>query len=311
LPVSGTRDQRIAGIASAQRGRVSTAQLLQAGVTRRMIAGMVATGRMNREHRGVYVVGHSAAIPLGPETAALLACGDRAVLSRASAAALWGLAPPREPGQPVDLTRVGGTGSHVRPGITIHRSRLITPRDAARKDGLPVTSPAWTLLDISAVCGRRESERALEEALAQRLVSPTKLRELLARTVGHPGHGTLARLVARRGPSTITRSEAEERMLALVRAAALPPPELNARVCGYEVDLYWPAHRLVVEVDGYTWHSGRAAFERDRRKGIALAGAGIDLVRVGWTQMEHDAFALIAALAARLAGTGSGTGVQV
>jgi very-short-patch-repair endonuclease len=311
LPVSGGRDQRVAAIAGAQRGRVSSAQLLQAGLTRHMIASMVATGRMQREHQGVYVVGHSAAIPLGPETAALLACGDRAVLCRASAAALWGLARPREPGQPVDVIRVGGTSSRALRGVVIHRSRLITPRDAAVSERLPVTSPGWTLLDISALHGRRESERALDEALARRLVSLTKLQELLARTAGHPGHGTLARLIARRGPSTITRSEAEERMLALIRAAALPPPELNARVCGYEVDLYWPAHRLVVEVDGYAWHSGRAAFERDRRKGIALAGAGIDLVRVSWTQMEHDAFALIAALAARLAGTGSGMGVQV
>jgi very-short-patch-repair endonuclease len=90
-------------------------------------------------------------------------------------------------------------------------------------------------------------------------------------------------------------------MLALIRAAELPPPQQNAWLCGYEVDFHWPAQRLVVEVDGYAWHSSASAFERDRRKGNALTGAGIDLVRVTWVQMDRDHLALIAGLARRIA----------
>jgi very-short-patch-repair endonuclease len=301
LPVSGGRDERVAAIAGAQRGRVTSAQLLQAGLSRHVTAGMVTAGRMQREHRGVFVVGHAAAIPLGREAAALLACGWEALLSRGTAAALWGMVRTGNGRAPVEVTIVGAWTRRQRRGIVSHRSHLITPRDAAVKDGLPVTSPAWTLLDLAASATPRQLERALDEALAQRLVSPTKLRELLGRTHGHPGRRSLTQLIADWGPSTITRSEAEERMLALIRAAQLPAPQVNVRVCGYEVDLYWPAEKLVVEVDGFQWHSGRVAFERDRRKGMALAAAGTDLVRVSWTQLEHGAVSVAAAIAAAIA----------
>jgi very-short-patch-repair endonuclease len=301
LPVSGSRDARVAAIASAQRGRVERSQLIEAGLTRHMIEGMVGAGRMRREHRGIYRVGHAAAIPLGRETAALLACGEKAVLSRGTAASLWGLRRPTDDGDAVEVTVIGGQVSRSRAGIRVHRSRLITYHDVRVKGGLPVTSPAWTLIDLAAGSTSREAERALDEALARRLVSMTSLVELLARTAGHKGHGPLSALVARRSSSTVTRSEAEERMLALIRAAQLPPPQQNAWVCGYGVDFHWPAERLVVEVDGYAWHSSPSAFERDRRKGNVLTSAGIDLVRVTWMQMDRDPLALMAGLARRIA----------
>ena len=90
-------------------------------------------------------------------------------------------------------------------------------------------------------------------------------------------------------------------MLELIRAAGLPPPEVNARVCGYEVDFLWRRQRLVVEIDGYAFHSSRSAFERDRAKGAALLAAGFQVMRVTWLQMEREPYVVVAHLAQALA----------
>ena len=100
------------------------------------------------------------------------------------------------------------------------------------------------------------------------------------------------------------RSEAERRLLELIRAAGLPEPKTNVRVAGHEVDVFWPDLRLAVEVDGYAFHSTRAAFERDRRRDAALRVHGIEVIRVSWTQITDEPVAL-AALLARATASGS------
>ncbi|HSR42149.1 MAG TPA: DUF559 domain-containing protein, partial [Longimicrobiales bacterium] len=109
------------------------------------------------------------------------------------------------------------------------------------------------------------------------------------------------------GRPALTRSEAEERFLGLVRKSGLVAPEANARVAGYEVDFLWRAHRLVAEVDGYRYHSSTAAFEGDRRRGADLVAAGLRVVRVTWRQLVEEPQGVVARLAAALA-TGAPTG---
>ncbi|MFL5859458.1 MAG: endonuclease domain-containing protein, partial [Solirubrobacteraceae bacterium] len=92
-------------------------------------------------------------------------------------------------------------------------------------------------------------------------------------------------------------SGAEERVLALIRAARLPEPLVNARVGGYELDFFWPQARFALEVDGFRFHAGRAAFERDRSKDRDLRNVGIDVMRVTWRQIEREPFALVASVA--------------
>jgi very-short-patch-repair endonuclease len=93
-------------------------------------------------------------------------------------------------------------------------------------------------------------------------------------------------------------------MLRLLRAAELPTPRVNARVGRFEVDFLWPAHRLIVEVDGYAYHSDRRAFERDRRRDATLAAAGYLVVRITWRQLTETPEAVIARLASALAARG-------
>jgi very-short-patch-repair endonuclease len=102
------------------------------------------------------------------------------------------------------------------------------------------------------------------------------------------------------GPA-LTRSEGERLMRRLARAAGLPEPVANSRVVGWEVDFLWPAQRLVVEVDGYQFHGHRTAFERDRRKGLALAAAGYRVIRISWRQLVHQPILVAAQLAQALA----------
>ena len=109
----------------------------------------------------------------------------------------------------------------------------------------------------------------------------------------------LAGVLAAQGPPSLTRSQAERRLLELVRTAGLPSPETNVRVAGFEVDMLWRAPRLVVEVDGYAFHGSRAAFERDRRKDAALLAAGLRVARLSWRQIVDESEAT-AELLARL-----------
>lgn len=111
----------------------------------------------------------------------------------------------------------------------------------------------------------------------------------------------MAALVAHQAGSALTRSEAEERFLDLIRRAQLPAPEVNTRVHGYEVDFLWRAQRLVVEIDGFRFHSTRRAFEGDRRKDATLKAAGLATMRVTWDQIEHELLAVTARLGQALA----------
>ena len=259
----------IVALAARQHGVVTTAQLLDAGVGRRSIARRVEAGWLVPLHRGVFQVGP---VPseYAREMAAVLACGAGALLSHQSAAAVWGIA---RRDAVVHVT--APTRRRSRPGLRVHRSLSL---DAAVRDGLPLTTPARTLRDLERTLTAVSIERAREQAALLGLVVPDDAPD----------------------PS-FTRSEAERRLKALCRAAGLPPPLTNARVAGYEVDAYWPAHRLIVEVDGFRFHSSRQAFERDRRKDAALTAAGNRVVRVTWSRLTNEPYSLTAQFGALLA----------
>jgi very-short-patch-repair endonuclease len=293
-------DRTIAELAGRQRGVVTRAQLLAAGIDGNAIERRRRAGRLHAVHRGIYLVGHRVQAVGAREVAALFACGRGTVLSHRSAANLHQLLPyPAQP-RPVDIT-VSGRQPTPRAGIRIHRVKKLHRRDVNRIDGLPVTTAARTLLDLATVLPPYLLERAVAEAQVRGLARRRDLVEQLARNPGRPGTRGLRRLLeVERGPA-LTRSEAERRMLALIRAAELALPRSNARLGGYEVDFLWPQQRLVVEVDGFRFHSSRASFERDRRRDAALAAAGYTVIRVTWRQIVDAPEAVAARLASALA----------
>jgi len=287
-------DRGVLALAARQHGVVSAAQLADAGCGRHWIAHRLATGWLNRRHRGVYLVGPLEA-PFSAAMAAVLACGDGALLSHHPAAVLCGFRPP-----PVHLMHVTVRRDvRSRAGIRVHRVTGLDPRDAARRRGIPVTSAARTLLDLAATNTRRDLNRAVDEARIHRLVTSDSLNKQCSRYPRHPGTPAL-RDAIRTEPKLI-RSEAERRLLELIRAARLPEPLTNARAGRYEVDFLWLHQRLIVEVDGYAFHSERSSFERDRRKDAELTLAGFRILRITWRQIVEEPEATVAILAAALA----------
>ena len=300
LRVSGHSDERMAAIAALQRGLVSRRQLVAAGIGGSSIGRMLATGSLWPRHQGVYSVGCSIEVPLARETAALLAVGPNAMLSHQSAALVWGICRERPDDAPVDVL-IGPRRRTRRDGIAAHRTNRLERAEIRVHERLPVTSPARTLRDIAGTVTMRELERALDEALIRRIVRLQQLRDTVERDKGRRGGPILGALLEHRHNPTITRSQAEERMLEIIRAGGLPEPETNVRLNGYEVDFLWREQRLIVEIDGYAYHSSRSAFERDRAKDGTMAATGYLVLRFTWLQMEHERYVVVVRLAQALA----------
>ncbi len=196
---------------------------------------------------------------------------------------------------------VGARCLRPRPGIVFHRGRVLDPVDVTSREGLAVTTPARTVIALAASLRPAGLARVVEEARVQRLLSDADLLDALARSPGARGAAALRVLLSRTRPVGLTRSEAERRMLALIAKARLAPPQANRLVCGHEVDLLWPAARLIVEVDGFTFHRTRSAFERDRSRDAVLIASGYRVMRVTWRQLEREPVAVTARRAAALA----------
>jgi len=290
------RDWMIATLATMQYGVVSRQQLLAAGIGPGAIETRLKQHRLHPLHRGVYAVGHAALVPLAREMAAVLACGPGALLSHWSAAWLLGLIEVVR--ELIDVTVP--TSNRKRPGLRVHVSRSLTPDDTRRHRGIPVTAPERTLLDLAEQATERELERILDQAITENLTTRATLVAAVERWQGHRGTKNLRALLARDHEPALTRSEAEERLLALIRDAALPDPSMNQYVGRYMVDAVWPQRRLAVEVDGYRYHSSRGAFERDRRRDAELTAAGYRVIRVTWRQLVEEPLAVVARLARAL-----------
>ena len=288
-------DERVAALAARQQGNVTRAQLRRAGLTDRAIARRVATGRLHRRYRSVYLVGHTAPARYADEMSAALACDG--VVSHRSAAEVFEIVLRRDPRREIDVT-VLSSSRRRHPGIRVHRQPALQRVDIGfTDDGLPITSPARALLDFAIQAELRELERAFHEALVQRLITRRDIEAALARAPGHHCTPLIARLLRSDAGPTLTRSEAEELMLGLIRSARLPRPEVNARLHGYEVDFLWRARRLVVEVDSGRWHGHAAALERDHRKNAHLRSRGHEVLRYTYTQIRDDRDAVVAELA--------------
>lgn len=290
----------IAALAAMQRGVVTAEQLRAAGWSPATIKRRLRAGSLNRVHRGVYLVGHSVAAEGAAEIAAILACGGGSVISHRSAARLWKLAEFVAWDGPVEVT-VPGRNPGRKEGLRIHRVDSIDERDVRYLGGIPATAPARTLLDLAAVLHRGDIEPSFADARCRGLASDRDLADLLGRSGGRRGARALRRLVQLDRGEGLTRSEAERRLVALVRAAGLPTPNTNAPLRGFRVDFLWREQRVVVEVDGFAFHSGREAFERDRERDATLVASGYTVTRVTWRQLVARPEKVIARIAAALA----------
>jgi very-short-patch-repair endonuclease len=273
----------LAGLAAGQYGVVSALQLTDLGYSTSGISREVASGRLHPLHHGVYAVGHLAISRQAECLAAVLSCGDGALLSHRSAAWLWGLTSRFQ--ARVEVTAV--SPRRTREKILVHSTLALTPDDRAFSECIPVTAVPRTLMDFAAV-DPRYLGRALENAQRLGLLDLIALDALIGRSRGARGVARLREALDIYRPRAFTRSGFERRFLGLVRSAGLPRPSMNLFIEGYELDAYWPAERFAVELDTYDYHGGHAAFERDRVRQEELKLAGIEMTRITGNRLDRE-----------------------
>jgi very-short-patch-repair endonuclease len=155
--------------------------------------------------------------------------------------------------------------------------------------GLRVTTPLRTLTDLATTLGADDLERAVHEALVLGLVRREEVE----------GVNALRR--AAHAQPTVTKSELQRAMLALIRRAGLELPQTEVRIGADTVDFLWPQQRLLVETDGYNAHGTRRRFETDRARDARLVAAGYRVLRFTWRQLTTQPEVVTARLAAALA----------
>lgn len=228
-----------------------------------LISRWCRAGRLVRVHRGVYAIGYRRVEPVAIAMAAVLACGDGAVLSHGSAAALWGWRRwPRTP-------EVTSQWPHRHPGIRPHRTRSLPLSDRTRQLSVPVTAPARTIADLKSRLTKKQFTRMVNDA----------------RREGHLSVEAMTRLLGY-APDP-TRSEFEAAFLRFCRCYGLPMPQTLVIVEGYEVDVLFARHKVVVELDGWQYHNDRTAFAADRERDAMLMQTGYLTLRITWDRL-HD-----------------------
>jgi hypothetical protein len=292
-------DSAIAAVAASQQGAVARWQLRAAGLSDRSIDHRIARERLHVLHRGVFLVGHEIPAALAPHHAAVLAQGPLAYISHRTLLEIYGVVEPQD--GPIHVT-VLGRCRRSRPGIRVHRTTRIASEDLGHLvgSGLPVTSPARAILDFADTATPTELARAINEAHVKDLVSPEDLRDILRRTPGRKGAALVKTTLDRHDGPTRTHPGLEEVAYKLFKNTPIPLPQTNAIVHGKEVDLYWPAEGLVVELDSGRFHGTPAAVDRDRRKDAHLRRHRLEVLRYSWWQVTDESHFVVAEVAAKL-----------
>ena len=233
-------------------------------------------GRLHRVHQGVYAVGHRGLSLHGRWMAAVLACGEGAVLSHGSAAALWGLLRPID--GPVHVSIPTQRSRRSRRGIHLHRCPALAQRGlVTRRDRILVTTIQRTIDDLDGSVPPYLLRRARRQAELMRV----RLRGAEGRRL---------------------RSDLEEDFFALCNRHPLPLPETNVKLGRWEVDFFWCEQRVVVEIDSFAYHSGSVAFHQDYARDLDLRQQGFTVLRFSERQLEEEPGRVVADVARALSG---------
>jgi very-short-patch-repair endonuclease len=271
----GTPDARCGLIAGEQHGCITLAQAQLCGLS---VDGVY---RRARDARWIRVLPEVYRLAGAPQTweqklwAALLWCGEHAVVSGPAASALWELPDSRR--GPVEVTHPGSKRS--RKGVVVRRMHL-DPTEMTAVRGIRVTTPARTLLDLAVRLADRALDAAVHHCLHHRLVTRADLAAILDRRPAGTGSAKLRKAFEAYDVGAPAASPLEARIAHRLRFSGLPAPvrQHEVRVAGRRrfLDFAWPEVRVALEADSYRWHSSRGAWESDRAR---LR----DLRRAGWT----------------------------
>lgn len=299
-------DDVIAGLARPQHSVFSGAQATSRGVTRKMLRSRVGAGRLSAIDRDVFHITGTHVTWHAKVLALVLAAGDGAVVSHRSAAALWGF--EGYPFGTPELTVPRGTRFR-RDQTRVHESTDLDRCGVRRREGLPVTDPSRTILDLARVVSDARLARTIESARRLQLASWS---ELIATLAGHarrgrPGIRRLRRVIAANAHrDEITDSDLELMVLALLVEHGLPEPVVHhvlrdaAGRFLAEIDLAYPLLRIAIELDGGV-HRDRDVFERDRPRQNGLVLEGWIVLRFTWDTLVNRPEEIVAAVRSAIA----------
>jgi very-short-patch-repair endonuclease len=218
--------------------------------------------------------------------AAVLAGGGPgiAALSHSSAASLFKIGV--EQAAAIEVSRLSPSPIRI-PGIRVHRRPNLNSGWWGLYEGIPVTSPVQTLIDLATRHGRPAMERYVNEADRLRLARTDDLRKALDRHAGEPGVGRLREILDRR-TFRYTRTELERVFIPLAREAGLPLPRTSVYVTGHEVDFHFDELGLVIETDGLTYHRTPSQQAKDRVRDQDHSAAGLTQLRFTHGQIRYE-----------------------
>jgi very-short-patch-repair endonuclease len=276
----GPVDVEIAELAVRQHGAVALRQLIALGLSRQAVAKRVAAGRLHPVYRGVYAVGHRRLTRNGRFMAAVLACGDGALLSHLSAAELYGF---RRSGTTIHITSPTRS-RHGVPGIRLHQPRQLAPEHRTTIDGIPVTTVPRLLADLAATLDHHDLKRVWQEAQRRQLLDVKAIRPLT--TQPRKGISKLSALIQDHEDAPDTKTEFEHRFHDFITERDIPKPAYNVVLHGYVVDALYRHERLVIELDSRAYHWHRA--EEDHDRDAELLTHGYRTYRITWRALTRS-----------------------
>lgn len=274
-------DSAIAGRAQRHGGHVTRQELMELGLTPKAIRHRLRRGLLIEVYYGVYAVGHLPTNPIDGAHGALLAAGPRSALSHGSAGSVFRIY--KRWGRPLEVT----IPADRRPrGLIVHHSRLLTQADITLHEGLRVTSPARTLLDLAPRLTPKRRVRVFNELRMEHGMKVEEVESLLSRFPRHPG-ARLIRPIIGSATDEPSRSHFEDDWPRFAEQFGLTGWELNRHVCGHRVDVLFLPDLLIVELDGWQTHGSRPSFEADREQDAdILTRAGIPTLRITYPQFH-------------------------
>jgi very-short-patch-repair endonuclease len=287
-------DDALRTLAARQMDVVAHWQLLDAGATPGMIRHRVRRHGWHVVHDGVYAL-TQAPLTNGQRWIAATLTTPDTYLSHGSAAARYGIR--RMTSVRLQTVVRPGNGGPRRIGTLWVTRSLTLEGDTTVHQGVRMTTPERTVVDLAAGTDVKATRRLMREALRLRLTKPLRLVATATRHRTQRNALLIAETAARYAslPYGRTRSDAEALALELLHDAGVEPPHVNRRIAGEEADLSWPARRLIIEIDGPQFH--RFADEDARKQGI-WEGAGFRVRRIP-SDAVHDEPARLIVLATR------------
>jgi very-short-patch-repair endonuclease len=295
-------DRKVAELAAGQHGVVGRRQALALGMTSPTLTRRLADGRLQRLLPGVYVVAGSVPSWHQRLMGACVAAGPGAAASHRAAGRLWGLLQGE---QPLEVTVPLRKAPRIR-HVAVHRSTDLTPDQLTRRRRIPVTNPLRTVVDLGAVLDPDDVEEALDRGLVSGLFSIVAIEHLLDRLArcGRSGCGVLRRVLDDRAlgderPDGLL----EARMARLLRDAGLAPAVFQYVVRNEagrfvaKTDFAYPPIRLALEVDGWSSHGSRRAFQDDRDRHNRLTTAGWTVLHFTWHDVVRRPFVVTGQIA--------------